>query len=233
MDKGVKPTMASLVIGRLRRSSGRTGAVADDLPLGLAVNLVRTTGVAALRGLARTRQPVFIGPNVVIRGKRNLCLGRGASIGRGTWIDGYARRPVSLGAASRLGSFCVVTCTSHVQKLGSGFTLGERSGLGDFCHVGAAGGVHVGADVIAGSYVSFHSQEHVFTSRDRPVSQQGTTELGITIGDGCWLGARVTILDGTSIGARAVVAAGAVVKGDFPERSLIGGVPARLIRVLD
>ncbi|MFD2092789.1 acyltransferase [Blastococcus deserti] len=117
--------------------------------------------------------------------------------------------------------------------MGKGFSLGARSGLGDYCHVGASGGVVIGDDVICGSYVSFHSQEHVFSDSSRPVRDQGVTEVGISVGDGCWLGVKVTVLDGTVIGPNSVVAAGAVVKGNFPPRSLIAGVPARVIRSLD
>ena len=52
----------------------------------------------------------------------------------------------------------------------------------------------------------------------------------VSIGPGCWLGARVTILGGTSLGAGCIVAAGAVVRGHFPPWSIIGGVPARVIK---
>lgn len=55
----------------------------------------------------------------------------------------------------------------------------------------------------------------------------------IRIGDGCWLGTRVTVLAGVSIGDGAIVAAGAVVAGDVEPNTLVGGVPARLIRRLD
>jgi len=52
----------------------------------------------------------------------------------------------------------------------------------------------------------------------------------ITIGDHVWIGSRVTLLKGTQIGSGSVVAAGAVVSGVFPPKSMIGGVPAQIIR---
>ena len=55
----------------------------------------------------------------------------------------------------------------------------------------------------------------------------------ISIGRGCWICTGATILGGTKVGEFSVIAAGSVVKGEFPPHSLIGGVPARLIRNLN
>lgn len=54
----------------------------------------------------------------------------------------------------------------------------------------------------------------------------------IWIGDGCWIGSRVTILGGVRVGDGVVIAAGAVVIRDVPENSLVGGVPAKTLRKL-
>ncbi len=58
-----------------------------------------------------------------------------------------------------------------------------------------------------------------------------TPPLGIQIGSDVWIGDNVTILDGASIGNGCVVAAGAVVPGKkFPDYTIIGGVPAKVIK---
>jgi acetyltransferase-like isoleucine patch superfamily enzyme len=220
------------VFQKLLGAMGREYLVAPDLPASylMTVTIGRATELA--RGIVRTRRRVFFGRGVRIRGGAGIHWGEFASVGDMVKLDGYAREGVHLGAGSALGRGCVVTCTSHASRYGTGFRLGLRSGLGDYCHVGASGGVVIGDDVIAGPFVSFHSQEHVFNDLRRPIREQGTTEEGIQIANNCWLGARVTVLDGTRIGSGSVVAAGAVVKGNFPERSLIGGVPARILRSL-
>ena len=221
---------AARTLERLRRAVGRTGPVAAELPVGLAASIVRRRVGDLCRGLLRLRAPVFLAPRTRITGKSGIRFGRWCAIGPYCELDGYASEGVRLGPASRLGSHCVLTVTSHVSRMGRGFTLGARSGLDDYCHIGASGGVAIGEDVIAGPFVSFHSQEHVFGDPASLIRDQGVTEDGIRVGNGCWIGARVTILDGTDIGENCVVAAGAVVKGTFPANSLIGGIPARVIR---
>lgn len=60
---------------------------------------------------------------------------------------------------------------------------------------------------------------------------QGVNRKEIMIGNDCWIGAKATILDGVVIGDGCVVAAGALVpRGVYPSYSIIGGVPARVIK---
>jgi acetyltransferase-like isoleucine patch superfamily enzyme len=73
---------------------------------------------------------------------------------------------------------------------------------------------------------------HVFDDPDRPFIEQGITAQGIVIEDDVWLGAGVVVTDGVRIGRGAVVAAGAVVTNDVPPHTVVGGVPARIIREL-
>jgi acetyltransferase-like isoleucine patch superfamily enzyme len=55
-------------------------------------------------------------------------------------------------------------------------------------------------------------------------------EASVRIGSGSWLGANAVILPGAQVGEHVVVAAGSVVRGTFPDRCVIGGVPAKVIR---
>ena len=210
--------------------TGRDTQIDPAIPASALASYLVTTAVALLRGLVRLRRLAFLGPSVEITGQRSLHIGPYARVGAGASVDCVSSAGVHLGPASQLGRGTVVTTTSHLSRLGVGFALGARSGLGDHCHVGASGGVRIGDDVIAGSYVSFHSQEHVYADPSTTIRSQGTTEVGIEIGNDCWIGAKATILDGTTIGSGSVIAAGAVVKGTFPAGSVLAGVPATVIR---
>ena len=65
-----------------------------------------------------------------------------------------------------------------------------------------------------------------------PSTRKSMTPAPIRIGKNVWIGSNSTVLPGVTIGDGAVIAAGAVVTGDVPERTLAGGVPARIIRKL-
>jgi acetyltransferase-like isoleucine patch superfamily enzyme len=62
------------------------------------------------------------------------------------------------------------------------------------------------------------------------MKEQGVTRSFIKIGDDVWLGAGSTVLAGVTVGRGAIIAAGAVVTKDVPSFSIVGGVPAKIIK---
>ena len=92
------------------------------------------------------------------------------------------------------------------------------------------GKVTVGNDVRIASYAVLVGFNHVFASTEMPIWWQGTEEVGLVIEDDVWIGTHVTILDGVTVGAHSVIAAGSVVSKDVPPYSIVGGVPAKVIR---
>jgi acetyltransferase-like isoleucine patch superfamily enzyme len=110
--------------------------------------------------------------------------------------------------------------------------------IGDDTHI--TGPLHIdlgGAEVRIGSFV--HIGHHVvLLTLDHEIGPArercGSLLSGpITIDDGAWIGSRVTILPGVVVGKGAVVATGAVVVSDVPPNTLVGGVPAKLLRHLN
>lgn len=75
------------------------------------------------------------------------------------------------------------------------------------------------------------SISHRFDSTEVPMCEQGTKENGhIVIEDDCWIGTRSIILAGRTVKQGSILAAGTVLVKDYPEYSIIGGNPSRLIR---
>lgn len=231
--RGSVDTVTTRLARRGLSTLGKDGAVSTELPSALVISVAQRRARWLLRGLLRFRRIVFVGPGVIVRGKANIDIGSGSTLGPHCQIDGYSREGVKLGKRVNIGGYTIVSCTGHLAKYGRGIIVGDDSGIGEFGYIGAAGGVTIGRDVIMGQYVSFHSQQHRYADVSKLIRQQGTTEAGIVIGDNCWIGAKATFLDGSVVGSHSVVAAGAVVRGEFPSRSLIAGIPAKVLRSLD
>ncbi len=111
----------------------------------------------------------------------------------------------------------------------SSVELGDRSGIGVNARI--AGKCIIGNDVMMGPECMIFTINHRADSVEIPMNVQGNCdEMPCVIGDDVWIGARATILPGVEIGKSSIVAAGSVVTKSFPPYSVIGGVPAKLIR---
>ena len=107
--------------------------------------------------------------------------------------------------------------------------IGDETFINSGVSIAAMRSVRIGRNCAIGNYtLIMDSDFHNIDDHTKPAIPEP-----IVIGDNVWLGARVTVLKGVTIGDGAVVAAGAVVTRDVAPRTLVGGVPARLIRSLD
>ena len=108
--------------------------------------------------------------------------------------------------------------------------LGDHSGIGVRALI--SGKVIIGNNVMMGPDVCIYAQNHAFDRTDIPMNLQGfATEKPVLIADDVWIGARVIILPGVRIGTGAVIGAGAVVTKDMPDYSVVGGNPARVLKM--
>lgn len=217
---------------KLLNKSGKTYTIDPQIPDSLIFYTLSRRAFMLLRGLIKTGKKVFVGNHTKIYNSGNIVFGKGVTIERHCIIDGYASEKIALGNNAKIGAFSTLTSTSHFSKYGKGLQMGDNSAIGDFTHFGAAGGIEIGNDVIMGSYISFHSENHNFSDPTRLIREQGVSSRGIKIGNNIWVGAKVTFLDGCVVADNCVVAAGAVVNGVYPENSIIGGVPAKVIKTI-
>lgn len=209
---------------------GKEYIIDTDIPNSFFVSVLIKRCFMFLKGIVFYRKKVFLGKKVTLKNKKNIKLGKNVTIENNVVLDGYCKNPLKIGNNSKIGAFSEVSCTSHFSKFGQGFELGNNSGVGKFAFFGSSGGIKIGNNVIMGEYVSFHSENHVFSNPDMLIKEQGVTSKGITIGNDVWVGAKATFLDGSVIGNHCVVAAGSVVKGEFPDNVVIGGVPAKILK---
>jgi acetyltransferase-like isoleucine patch superfamily enzyme len=204
-----------------------------DLPVSYLLFLAGSFLVRRLRGVANfpfRAQTIVIGRRCTLIGKSKLMFAGPLYLGDQCLINAVSRRGVSVGPNVSLQRQVAIECTGSLQKLGEGVVIGANVGIGSNSFLGAAGGIRIGDDTIIGNFVSFHSENHNFDRLDEPIHRQGTNWKGIEIGRDCWIGAKVTILDGARVGDQSVIAAGAVVRaGEYPPRSILAGVPARIV----
>lgn len=92
------------------------------------------------------------------------------------------------------------------------------------------GSITIGNYVHTGVNVAMIAFNHGFYTREEPVKEQDYMDAPIEIEDDVWIGAGSTILSGVTIGKGAIIAAGAVVNKDVPPYTIVGGVPAKVIK---
>jgi acetyltransferase-like isoleucine patch superfamily enzyme len=124
-----------------------------------------------------------------------------------------------------------VKFSSSAQFLLTGtLSIGSDTWIGyEVLMIGGDSSISIGEACDIGPRVTFVTGTHEIDPDGLHTAGKGYS-LPIVINNGCWIGAGATILGGTKIGKKSIIAAGAVVKGDFPEGCLIGGIPARVLR---
>ncbi len=149
----------------------------------------------------------FIGPKVVIQIGRTgrIELGRWSWIGHGTKLRAHEGL-ISIGAKTVLGQECTISAFQHVS-IGRECVVADRVMLIDF--------------------------DHGMVEVDRPVRLQGIYKRDVRVGNNVWIGYGACILRGVTVGDNAVIGTNAVVTRDVPDNAVVGGVPARVIRMRD
>jgi acetyltransferase-like isoleucine patch superfamily enzyme len=111
--------------------------------------------------------------------------------------------------------------------------IGDGTSIQFYFHCGAAESVTIGKNVVIAGRVYITDHDHEFDHPDLPAVKAGLRALPVVIEDEVWLGEGCTILKGVRIGKRAVVGANAVVTKDVPAFTVVGGVPAKVIKKIN
>jgi acetyltransferase-like isoleucine patch superfamily enzyme len=149
----------------------------------------------------------FVGPGVRFEIGRDAVvrLGRWSWIGHGTKIRAHEGE-VEIGAKSVLGQECTISSFQHVA-IGRECILADRVMLIDF--------------------------DHGVTEVERPIRLQGIYKRDVDVGHNCWIGYGACILRGARLGDNCIVGTSTVVTRDVPANAVVGGVPARVLRMRD
>ena len=165
-------------------------------------------------------------------GRRFASFGAGSIIGFPTGAL-YGEAWIEIGTGTLIGTHVSLSAgmlpghqlgDQPVLQIGNGCVIGRGS------HLVAHHSIVIGDDVFTGPYVYITDQNHNYTDPDVPIGRQWPSNTAVSIGSGSWLGAGAIVLPGAQIGRNVVVAAGSVVRGAVPDRCVVAGVPARVVR---
>ena len=133
---------------------------------------------------------------------------------------------------SRTLHSCASTATIEFGTLFSSASasIGDRAYIGPRCHLGWAI-VERDALLAAGVHVPSGARTHGIDDPLTPIRDQPRKKMPVRIGAGSWIGSAAVVM--ADVGRDAVIAAGAVVAKPIPDRTIAGGVPARVLRHRD
>ncbi|MGH2868382.1 MAG: acyltransferase [Solirubrobacteraceae bacterium] len=157
------------------------------------------------RGRLETDGLCFVCPGVKFE------IGRGARVRLGRW--------------SWIGHGCKIRV--HEGEL----LIGAKTVFGQECTISAFQHIEVGRECIVADRVMVIDFDHGMVEVERPIREQGIYKRDVNIGHNAWIGYGACILRGVTVGDNAVIGTSSVVTADVPDNAVVGGIPAKLIRM--
>lgn len=148
---------------------------------------------------------VFLGKRVEIHARR-----------------GYGR--IILGRWVHIGDENRLRCHEGTLTIGDKCVFGRDNTVNTYLDI------EIGTSTIIADWVYICDFDHVTQDVHRPIKDQGLIKSAVRIGPDVWIGVKASVLRGAHIGHGSVVAAHSVVRGEVPAMSIVGGVPARVLK---
>ncbi len=219
------------------RQADGLGRYALEQTLFGLIGWVPTLAGIALRGLLYRLILKMDGLAAIEAGARlryasQIRLGHGVYIDQGAYLHAMPGG-IALGADTIVMHGAVLHVYNFRGLPQSHITIGKNCLIGEYSVIRGQGGVTIGDRVYTSPFTQIIAVNHVFDDPKRPFVEQGITAEGIVIEDDVWLGASAVVTDGVRIGKGAVVAAGAVVTKDVAPHTVVGGIPAKVLKAID
>jgi acetyltransferase-like isoleucine patch superfamily enzyme len=157
------------------------------------------------RGRLKTDGLAFVCPGVhfEIGPNATVTLGRWSWLGHGCKVRAHEGQ-ISIGAKSVLGQECTISCYQHVS-IGRECIVADRTMMIDF--------------------------DHGMVEVERPIREQGIYKRDVNVGHNVWIGYGACVLRGVTVGDNSVIGTNSVVTRNVPANAVVGGAPAKLIRM--
>jgi acetyltransferase-like isoleucine patch superfamily enzyme len=175
----------------------------------------------------------------VIENSVEFLYAKNIKFGKNSYVDSGCRlhasiAEIEIGDNSRIMRNAYLCSYVSNARSGEGIYIGNKSWIGINSVLSSGqGGIFIGNNVLISPNVTIVTGNHDFRDIAATTAEQEYSGSPIHIHDDVWVGASAVILGGVTIGKHAVIAAGSVVTKDIPAYTMVGGVPAKLIKKID
>ncbi len=135
------------------------------------------------------------------------------------------------GATLNIGRWAWIGHGSKIRVHEGEVWIGAKTVIGQECTISAYQHVSIGRECILADRVMLIDFDHGVVEVERPIRLQGIYKRDVRVGSNVWMGYGACVLRGASIGDNAIVGTNAVVTKEVPANAVVGGVPARVIRM--
>ena len=145
--------------------------------------------------------------------------------GRGLELQIGRKGTIRFGRFVWIGDGTKIRCHEGVVEIGAKTVMGQE------CTISAYKRVRIGEQCVIADRAMFIDFDHGAAEVERPIRHQGIYKLETVIGSNVWIGYGACFLRGVRVGDNSIVGTNAVVTKDIPANAVVGGVPAKLIRM--
>ena len=131
----------------------------------------------------------------------------------------------------RFGRFVWVGDGTKIRCHEGVVEIGDKTVMGQECTISAYQRVRIGDECVIADRAMFIDFDHGVVEVERPIRLQGIYKRDVEVGNNVWIGYGACILRGVSVGDNSIIGTNAVVTKDVPANAVVGGIPARIIRM--
>src|SRR3954447_16676431 len=216
--------IATALVNSIERLANTDSSIPPPPRHGGLLTLLRFMRRHGMLNLKYARLIVRLG-FVKLRLRSRLRLDGIAFVGPGCSLEVGPNATLELGRWSWVGHGCKIRSHEGTVSIGAKTVVGQECTISSYQHVS------IGRECVIADRVMLIDFDHGMVEVDRPVRQQGSYKRDVRVGNNVWIGYAACILRGVTVGDNAVIGTGAIVTKDVPANAVVGGVPARIIRM--
>jgi len=153
-------------------------------------------------------------------------------------IDYNGAKYIEIGENTVIGKNCIIHAWDKYKEnfFNPKIKIGKHCSIGEYNHITSINEIEIGDNVLTGRFVLITDNSHGESNFDQittpPVNRKLYSKGKVIIGNNVWICDKVTILPGVTINEGAIIAANSVVTKNVPANSIVGGNPAKIIRII-